>query len=303
MTLRHLECAIEIAHCGSINRAAANLMVSQPYLSGIIKSLEDELGYEIFVRGKTGIALTDNGKEFLCHARVIMREMRAINEIGSTGDGSLKVASFYSNLFMRRFLKFRAEKGGHEADSFREMGNSEILDAVMYGDCSLGIIVIAPENRQKYLEMIRERGLKQHVLYDSLKLHAIMTSDHPLASQSSVTREEIRRYPYVCYDDESSRRYLINQIGFTNSDNVLKVSGRAGFYDALNSGVYLSVMTSTVPDDRESVKDSTGPNVLRRDGYVMVPISDADLYLEARYITSRSHSLTEREQQFIDYLR
>ena len=303
MTFRHLECAIEIAHCGSINRAAANLMVSQPYLSGIIKSLEEELGYEIFFRAKTGIALTDNGKKFISHARVIMRELRSINEIGSTREGALRIAAFFSNLLMRRFLQFREEKGGHEADFFSEMGNVEILDALMYGDCIMGIIVVAPENRQKYLEMIRERGLKQHILYNSLKLHAIMTSDHPLASKTSVTREEIRRYPYVCYDDESSRKYLINQIGFTNSDSVLKVSGRAGFYDALNSGVYLSVMTSTVLDNKESIKDSKGHNVLKRDGYVMVPISDTDLYLEAWYVTSRSHSITEREQQFIDYLR
>ena len=59
MTFRHLECAIEIAHCGSINRAAANLMVSQPYLSGIIKSLEEELGYEIYCAREDSAAVAE----------------------------------------------------------------------------------------------------------------------------------------------------------------------------------------------------------------------------------------------------
>ena len=127
MTFRHLECAIEIARCGSMNRAAANLTVSQPYLSGIIKSLEEELGYEIFIRTKTGIALTENGGEFIQRAHVIMEELKAISSIGLHRSKGLRVAAYYSTFFMRRFLNFRAESN-EDVEESRCVGTGRHAD-------------------------------------------------------------------------------------------------------------------------------------------------------------------------------
>ena len=42
MNLQHLRYAVEIANFGSISRAAQALYVSQPYLSKIIRELEEQ---------------------------------------------------------------------------------------------------------------------------------------------------------------------------------------------------------------------------------------------------------------------
>ena len=54
MTLQQLKYAVTIADCGSINEAAKRLFISQPSLSGSVKELEDEIGFEIYMQKGKG---------------------------------------------------------------------------------------------------------------------------------------------------------------------------------------------------------------------------------------------------------
>lgn len=54
----------EVAKIGNITKAAEELNISQPAISKQIKSLEDQLGGQLFVRTKRGVVLTEEGKEF-----------------------------------------------------------------------------------------------------------------------------------------------------------------------------------------------------------------------------------------------
>ena len=64
MTIQQLRTAMEAARTGSITQAAKNLYLSQPNASSMLRTLEQELGYELFVRGKRGVSLTPAGKVF-----------------------------------------------------------------------------------------------------------------------------------------------------------------------------------------------------------------------------------------------
>ena len=65
MTLSQLEYIMEICHCGSMNKASQHLFVSQSTISTAIRELEEEMGITIFTRSNRGIALTEEGQEFL----------------------------------------------------------------------------------------------------------------------------------------------------------------------------------------------------------------------------------------------
>ena len=52
MTLKQLEYFLAIAENGSITKAANSLRISQPPLSLQLKGLEEELGCQLFIRGK-----------------------------------------------------------------------------------------------------------------------------------------------------------------------------------------------------------------------------------------------------------
>ena len=81
MTIQQLRIALEAAKTGSITRAARTLYLSQPNASSMLRTLEQELGYEIFNRTNTGIVPTEAGMQFLDHAVVILAQMQDIYAI------------------------------------------------------------------------------------------------------------------------------------------------------------------------------------------------------------------------------
>ena len=80
MTLQQLRYAVAIADRKSMNKAAADLYITQPSLSNTIKDLESEIHTEIFARSNRGIAITPEGEEFLGYARQMLDHYRLIEE-------------------------------------------------------------------------------------------------------------------------------------------------------------------------------------------------------------------------------
>jgi DNA-binding transcriptional LysR family regulator len=72
MSLAQIETFVTVAETGNVSRASARLRVAQPALSRQIRSLEDELGTELFARSARGMTLLPSGELFLAHARRIL---------------------------------------------------------------------------------------------------------------------------------------------------------------------------------------------------------------------------------------
>jgi DNA-binding transcriptional LysR family regulator len=64
---------LEIVHCGSFLRAAERLNVTQTTVSARIRTLEEELGRQLFVRNRNGAQLTPAGREFERFAQSFVR--------------------------------------------------------------------------------------------------------------------------------------------------------------------------------------------------------------------------------------
>lgn len=113
MQIRHLEYFLEINKAASITDAAKNLYISQPSLSNSIKSLENELGYELFIRTKNGIILTEQGKEILPDVIEVITKVNQWKSLPMTKHfdslfGSLKIKAQFilSNLLTDSIIKF-----------------------------------------------------------------------------------------------------------------------------------------------------------------------------------------------------
>ena len=83
MTLLQMTYLMEVERCGSINRAAKNLFITQSALSSAIAEAEKELGIVIFHRSNRGITLTDEGRGL-------------ITQIAPLVDGFRKITRYYS---------------------------------------------------------------------------------------------------------------------------------------------------------------------------------------------------------------
>ena len=94
MELRQLRYFITIAEEGNFSRAAERLHVSQPPLSTQMKSLEDELGVQLFERSNRGVSLTAAGAVFFTETRTLLARLEhAKSEAQRAGRGDTGLLS------------------------------------------------------------------------------------------------------------------------------------------------------------------------------------------------------------------
>lgn len=80
MSLAQIQYFVAVAEEGHVGRAASALRIAQPAVSRQIRRLEDELGASLFVRTPRGMKLSESGRIFLGHARVILERVRAAGD-------------------------------------------------------------------------------------------------------------------------------------------------------------------------------------------------------------------------------
>ena len=77
MTIKQLTYLLEISKCGSLNKAAQSLYVTQPNITKAIKELESELNTTLFYRNtkSKSITFTPEGIELLWYAKVLQNSL------------------------------------------------------------------------------------------------------------------------------------------------------------------------------------------------------------------------------------
>ncbi len=97
MELQHLRTFIAVAATGNLTRAAEQLHLTQPAVSGQIKALEHELNVQLFRRASRGMVLTDAGKELLKEAQDVVRRadgvIRLADRLRDGVGGTLRLGS------------------------------------------------------------------------------------------------------------------------------------------------------------------------------------------------------------------
>lgn len=83
MNTHHIPILLEVYRCGSINKAAQNLYMAQPQISYIIRSVEEEVGFLLFYRTRSGVTATPQGELCLESMRIVFGEMKKMETIPS----------------------------------------------------------------------------------------------------------------------------------------------------------------------------------------------------------------------------
>ncbi|GAA5022246.1 LysR substrate-binding domain-containing protein [Kitasatospora paranensis] len=150
MQLQQLRYFAAVADLRNFTRAAERLHVAQPSLSQQIRTLERELGGELFHRGRGSIALTDAGEALLPLARRILADADsarlAVQETVQLRRGRVRLGappSLCTSLVPDVLAAFRAR---HPAVDLRvsEGGSGDLTAALDAGELDLALL-IAPE--------------------------------------------------------------------------------------------------------------------------------------------------------------
>lgn len=78
VTLRQLQYVIAVAETGSFSKAAEQCHAEQSTVSHQVKTMEEKLGINIFVRNTLPVRLTDEGKQVVQQAKEIIEKVEEL---------------------------------------------------------------------------------------------------------------------------------------------------------------------------------------------------------------------------------
>lgn len=193
MDLRQLEAFVAVADELHFSRAAERLQMAQSPLSQRIKSLERELGVELFARTNRRVALTGAGKVVLREARATLRAATATRraaERARTGRaGVLRVGFVASAAFLQlpSLLRDVRERAPDVRIELQRLDSVAQIEALESDAIDVGIARSSPPERDD----IRARPLQAEPLL------AVLPSTHRLVGTRSAALEALSGDPWV----------------------------------------------------------------------------------------------------------
>jgi DNA-binding transcriptional LysR family regulator len=191
----------------NFTQTARLLHLSQPAVSQQIRELEDSLGVDLFERRGRGLALTPAGERLKPLASTLLRDAEslkdALAEFRGVPQGVLRIGAgttlgiyllpYVLGRFSRAFPAIRP--------SLRITESEGLIRALREGEIDLALV-------EEDLSLGRIYGWEKVPLIDD-ELVLIAAIDHPWASRSVITMEELASQAFIMRQPESSARQLI----------------------------------------------------------------------------------------------
>lgn len=205
MSILKYRALLKTLESGSLTQAAQQLGYTQPGVSHMILSLEEEMGFPLLIRSRDGVTPTAELEEILVYLRQIItasdKLQETIDKINGIETGTVRVGAFHSiSLQWLPTVVYRFSENHPQIRlQLFEGDQGELTRWLLEGhiDCAL-MSAPAPE------------GFEFCVLQED-PVMAVLPQNHPLASQSSVRPEELVRSPFIFpYEgsDEDTLRVL-----------------------------------------------------------------------------------------------
>lgn len=147
---RQLEYFLAIVEHGGVTRAATRLHVAQPTISAALRTLEKELGGQLFERGKGRFILTQAGKSLVGPARRILSDFDAatdsVQDVLGLSGGRLSISTVPAIGFgwlTQVLAEFRRSHPAVQLSVVSDIDSQAIADCVADGTHDIGLIVEA----------------------------------------------------------------------------------------------------------------------------------------------------------------
>ncbi len=287
MDLRSLHYFAVVAEELNITRAAERLGMSQPPLSSQIKGLEEELGVQLFVRGKRHLTMTKAGTLLYRRARQLLelseqtqQEIRSIN--GLSGELNISLVEGRAPYLLARWIAgFRLEYPQVAVHLWNGSGD-EAMERLQRGLADLALIA-APYNPE----------LLEGFTVGREPWVAMMSKDHPLAKEESAFLPLVRLVGQPLFIPNRRSRAESLRAWFGEIGEEPSIAGDLSNYiDAValaeqNAGICIYPMTTYNENDL----------------VVKKVITDSARQIEYALVWTRSTRRTELAEEFINFVQ
>ncbi|MEA2109522.1 MAG: selenium metabolism-associated LysR family transcriptional regulator [Pseudomonadota bacterium] len=242
---RHLQVFMAIWELHGFSKAAEKINLTQPTVSGHIKTLEAILGTELFNRSTRDVSPTKAAELFHPYARRILNLMsqaeQEMNLFIGREKGTLEIGG--SNIpgeYVLPLAVGQFKKGRPIIKITLKIGDTrEIVAAVGEGQLELGMVGAVIERPDIIFEAC---------LVDDLLL--VTPPDSPLAGKKQVKMAELTNYPFIMRENGSGTRKTIEkaleQAGDPLKAYNLSIIAEMGSTEAIRQAVKAGVGCSII---------------------------------------------------------
>lgn len=214
---RQLELFVKIAETGQLQLAAQYVALSQPAASRSLQELETLTGSRLFVRQPTGMELTQAGRMFLRHARVVLSELGAMESelegLRSGQLGKVKVGSVTGPAVGRLMPAVQAMYDtAPELRITVDVAPSSVLFRGLE-EARYDFILGRADPRYAPNDFLFHPGRAEKI---ALMVH----QSHPLAGEGMVPLERLAQFPWVIQEEGSPIRQAVEDTFLSHGTQV-----------------------------------------------------------------------------------
>ena len=176
MSLQKYEIFLRTLETGSVSRAAEDLGLTQSAVSHALTSLEEQFGFPVLKRSRSGVRLTEEGKKVLPSVRTIlsaeMQLQETVSSIHGLSTGTIRIGTFTSVAVHWLPSILKAFQAAHPHIRFKLL-NGDYHDVEQWleeGAVDLGFVSLPTRAPGKVIPLMKDRLL------------VILPKDHPLAN-------------------------------------------------------------------------------------------------------------------------
>ncbi len=203
---RHLETFCRVASLKSFSKAAEDLFLTQPTVSGHILSLEQSLSLRLFDRTSREVRPTKAGEVFLRYASKILSSrqdlLNALSEFSEGIRGELFLgASTIPGEYILPGLVGDFKKGHpHFILSLKIADTKEIIQDVLQDDVEFGMIGAKLDHPSLHFEK-----------YEEDEIIVVASTGHRLAREKRVDVEELLSEPWIIREEGSGTQMAVEK--------------------------------------------------------------------------------------------
>lgn len=175
MDFKQLEYFLTSVQYGSFTRAAEALYTTQPHVSLVIKSLEEELGIRLLERTASGIRLTGAGEQVRFYAESVLKNAELMRETCEAFDNRcLRIAAnpssslaFAAGDYLMRYMEEGMDL------RYTECNVEEMMRLLTDRQYDLGLLFVPRGKLTAFTHMVQRGNLTFEILRETdLALHA-----------------------------------------------------------------------------------------------------------------------------------
>ena len=160
--LKQIQYFVTCVQTGSFSRAAERLYTTQPSVSKVIKSMEDQMHVQLFERYAKGISLTPEGEHIFHYACTILDSLEKMqSQDTGTYREQLLISCNPSSWFADRFVEFYQE---HENDNLYyqiySAGIHEIVKRIQERTDDIGFVYVMKDQLAAFQYFIARNYLR-----------------------------------------------------------------------------------------------------------------------------------------------